>query len=138
MGKPRAATGRDRTLEERRQTLVSRRQQLLTSVRRERRDLNHQSVDVSSEPLGEMGDRRSLNAEAEVAYELMGSRSHLLRQIERSLEKLDRGTYGLCEDCNEPIASRRLSALPFAIRCTACQESVERGGMTPSGSSPRR
>jgi DnaK suppressor protein len=118
--------GHERTLTELRRALLTRRQQLLRSVRQEWRDLHHQPLEASGEALGEPGDRRTLNVEAEVAYELMGSRSHVLAQIDRSLEKIDRGTYGLCEDCGEPIALRRLRALPFAVRCVACQERVER------------
>jgi DnaK suppressor protein len=130
MSRPHAGSGqrqrRERALADFRQVLLTRRQQLLATVRQEWRDLHHQSLDASGDALGEMGDRRVLNAETEVAYELMGSRSHVLAQIDRSLEKIDRGTYGLCEDCGEPIAPRRLSALPFAVRCLGCQESVER------------
>jgi DnaK suppressor protein len=118
--------GRGRALAELREALLTRRKQLLTSVRQEWRDLHHQPLEASGEALGELGDRRTLTVEAEVAYELMGSRSHVLGQIDRSLEKIDRGTYGLCEDCGEPIGPRRLRALPFALRCLGCQERVER------------
>jgi DnaK suppressor protein len=121
-----------------RQTLLNRRQELLASVRQKWRDLHHQSVDTAIEPLGEMGDRRSLTPETEVAYELIGSRARLLKQVDRALEKIDRGSYGHCEDCDEPIATPRLRALPFAIRCTACQESLERGGVASTGRPPRR
>jgi DnaK suppressor protein len=121
-----APHGRERTLAELREALLTRRQQLLASVRQEWRDLHHQPLEASGEALGDLGDRRTLTVEAEVAYELMGSRAHVLGEIDRSLEKIDRGTYGLCEDCEEPIAARRLRVVPFALRCVGCQERVER------------
>ena len=43
------------------------------------------------------------------------------REIVRSLERLDDGTYGTCERCQKPIASARLEALPFATLCIECQ-----------------
>jgi DnaK suppressor protein len=39
--------------------------------------------------------------------------------VVRALEKLEDGTYGVCEVCGEPIASARLEALPWAVRCVA-------------------
>lgn len=115
-----------------RQTLLNRRQELLASVRHEWRDLHVQPTDTSVQPLGGNGERRVLTPETEVAYELMGARAHLLKQVDCALEKVDRGSYGHCEDCDAPIAALRLRALPFAIRCTACQESLERGVMASS------
>ncbi len=43
------------------------------------------------------------------------------RDIVRSLEHLDAGTYGICERCQQPIAPERLEALPFATLCIECQ-----------------
>ena len=43
-----------------------------------------------------------------------------------ALSRLDAGVYGVCADCGEPIPPARLQAQPFAIRCVACQERVER------------
>jgi DnaK suppressor protein len=43
------------------------------------------------------------------------------RDIARSLERLDDGSYGICEHCRKPIASERLEALPFATLCIDCQ-----------------
>jgi DnaK suppressor protein len=115
-----------------RHRLLSDRRELLASVRLRRRDLHAQSVDSPPEVLGEVGERRTLTPETEVAYELMGSHAHRLRQIEHALEKMDHGSYGHCEDCEELIAPPRLRALPFAVRCTTCQDLLERGGAASS------
>lgn len=42
--------------------------------------------------------------------------------IQRALEKIEEGTYGVCDDCGEPIPDRRLEAQIGAIRCIKCQE----------------
>lgn len=41
-------------------------------------------------------------------------------KIERALEKLAAGTYGICDDCGEPIPAGRLRVSPASVRCVAC------------------
>lgn len=48
--------------------------------------------------------------------------------IQGAMEKLDNGTYGICERCGKPIAPERLEAMPFARYCLECQEIVDRQG----------
>ena len=51
----------------------------------------------------------------------------LLARIDRALRKLgdDPDEYGLCEECEEPIAPKRLALMPYALLCTACQAARE-------------
>ena len=48
-----------------------------------------------------------------------------LKLIEDSLDRIKRGEYGICIDCNEPISERRLENYPYAARCIVCQEILE-------------
>jgi DnaK suppressor protein len=50
-------------------------------------------------------------------------RAALLRQIDRALAKLADAPedFGLCEECEEEIAPKRLGAIPYATLCVACQ-----------------
>jgi RNA polymerase-binding protein DksA len=50
----------------------------------------------------------------------------LLNQVLIALEKVDRGTYGICDACGRPIKKARLNALPFATLCLGCQDRIER------------
>jgi DnaK suppressor protein len=54
-----------------------------------------------------------------------------LRRIDGALGRLQGGSYGRCEDCDQPIALARLEAEPTASRCIACQERYERTHATP-------
>src|SRR5258708_3052267 len=47
-----------------------------------------------------------------------------LRLIEEALERLASGEYGTCERCGEPIAPKRLAAIPWAKYCVRCQEKI--------------
>jgi DnaK suppressor protein len=51
-----------------------------------------------------------------------------LAQVEHALQRLERGTYGDCVQCGEPIPLQRLRVQPAAERCAPCQASFERGG----------
>lgn len=48
-----------------------------------------------------------------------------LAQVDAALQRLDKGTYGNCMDCGEPIALERLLVQPAAPRCVRCQEAHE-------------
>jgi len=45
-----------------------------------------------------------------------------LHDVQLALDKLDKGTYGICERCGQPIASERLEALPAARLCLSCKQ----------------
>src|SRR5262245_1764842 len=51
--------------------------------------------------------------------------SSTMEQIDSALEKLEDGTYGTCELCEEAIHPDRLEALPFASLCVTCQRKKE-------------
>ncbi len=58
-----------------------------------------------------------------------------LREIDAALIRLYQGTYGICEDCEQPIGLARLRANPTARRCLQCQTVYERthaGSGSPS------
>lgn len=48
-----------------------------------------------------------------------------LKEIEDALKRIEKGTYGICEMCDEKIALGRLKAKPFAKFCTPCREIYE-------------
>lgn len=52
-----------------------------------------------------------------------------LRQIDRALEKIEEGTYGVCDLTGEPIPIKRLEAIPYATMTVAAQERMEKGLM---------
>jgi RNA polymerase-binding protein DksA len=52
--------------------------------------------------------------------------SSTLSEVEAALEKIQQGTYGTCEICDEPIHPDRLEFLPFASLCVTCQRKKEK------------
>lgn len=64
-------------------------------------------------------------AERDFAVIRLDQKAKLARELRTALRKIDEGTYGVCEECEEAIAPRRLDALPFAKLCVHCQEQSE-------------
>jgi DnaK suppressor protein len=61
----------------------------------------------------------------DLAMALLQMQSEMLGHIDAAIARLDAGRYGLCVECEREIATRRLRALPFAVRCQACEETRE-------------
>jgi len=55
----------------------------------------------------------------------LDSQSAVIKQIDSALDKIRTGSYGICEECSEEIAEKRLKILPFATLCRDCQELLE-------------
>lgn len=58
----------------------------------------------------------------------LGLRSNAMRRlqaIDEALERIAQGTYGMCEECGQPIPEERLEVFPSATTCVACQERRE-------------
>ncbi|MBI4611847.1 MAG: TraR/DksA family transcriptional regulator [Candidatus Rokubacteria bacterium] len=118
-------TARPLSEAELRRMLLATQQELVTRIREGRGGLREGAVQLAQTSLGDLADRPVLTPEAEMGYEVVDRRAHILAQIELALKKLEDGSYGRCETCEEPIPAARLRALPFAIRCTRCQEAWE-------------
>ena len=54
------------------------------------------------------------------------SEQALVGEIDQALQRIDRGEYGVCERCEEPIEERRLEAVPWARRCFADETAFEK------------
>jgi DnaK suppressor protein len=71
---------------------------------------------------GDMADQASGNNEVHIQLKLKATDAKILQAIEEALSRLDKGTYGVCRDCGEPIAEARLKAIPWTRVCITCKE----------------
>jgi phage/conjugal plasmid C-4 type zinc finger TraR family protein len=76
-----------------------------------------QRRDMFKDPYGSA----SLTHDDEVAAAVVERRARELDEVNRALEDIDAGRYGVCRDCGGDIPPARLKVMPFAIRCVACQ-----------------
>ncbi len=82
--------------------------------------------EVSSMPI-HMADLGSDNFEQEFTLSLMENEEEALGLVESALERIEDGTYGVCEECGSKIPKARLNAIPYAPTCVKCAEQLERG-----------
>ena len=82
------------------------------------------SGNLSNTPL-HLADLGSETCEQEITVGLLQNEEQLLAAINAALQRLDKGTFGKCEQCGQPIPEERLNAVPYATRCVACQAKAE-------------
>ena len=79
------------------------------------------AADVNSRQ-GDLADQASGNNEVHIQLKLKQTDAKILQAIEEALVRMDKGTYGICRDCGEPIAAARLLAIPWTRVCIACKQ----------------
>ena len=82
------------------------------------------SGDLSSYPV-HMADMSADTSERELVSNLVSSEQAVLYQIEDALKRIDEGAYGVCQQCQKPIALSRLRAVSYTALCIGCQRTKE-------------
>ncbi|CAA6808278.1 MAG: C4-type zinc finger protein, DksA/TraR family [uncultured Sulfurovum sp.] len=93
------------------------------------RNLDNTSSEMNAfrdnEPKDE-GDHASMQRGQSVGNTIMMKQAENLEAIERSLKRIENGTYGICESCEERINIERLKVKIFADYCISCREFIEK------------
>jgi DnaK suppressor protein len=109
------------TLETHRQRLLALQQQLMQRIF----GMEASMLAMDTDRDIERTDRVQEEA-AEVALTALDEQGRReMAAIQAALARLDAGTYGICDTCGETISAARLTAMPMAHRCVACQERLE-------------
>src|SRR5437764_518138 len=82
------------------------------------------SGNLSSAPL-HLADLGSDSFEQEFTLSLMQNQEQVLEEIAEALDRIERGTFGKCEECQAVIAKGRLQALPYTRHCVKCARKVQ-------------
>lgn len=70
---------------------------------------------------GDLADQATGNNEVHIQLKLKQTDAKILQAIEEALWRIEKGTYGICRDCGEPIAEARLNAIPWTRSCITCK-----------------
>lgn len=109
-------------LEEFRKILQEKREKLLHEAKR---TLDSEMVIEADERMDEVDQASSEYMQA-FSFRLRGRERFLMDKIEHALRKIEEGTYGVCEECEESISLKRLHARPEAQLCIQCKEAQEK------------
>lgn len=92
-----------------------------------------EDIDSVLGPALDEGDLSTLEIGRDVDYGLLSMYTKTLKNIDQALERLDEGTYGICEECGQEIGKKRLEVIPFALCCVQCQQEKEKLKETDRG-----
>ncbi len=74
------------------------------------------------------GDFAAASMDSGRDYQIFLNQKQELDEINEALKKIDNGSYGICEMCDEPISIERLKIKPYAKYCIICREEIEKEG----------
>jgi RNA polymerase-binding protein DksA len=114
-------------IEERKRILEAERERVLEMIAEYEREDQETLSDLSGENnyRDHMADQGSATFARELDMTLEEQTRQSLEQIDRALEAIAEGRYGLCARCGEAIPAERLEAMPEAELCVACKEREE-------------
>jgi DnaK suppressor protein len=87
--------------------------------------------ELREQSVGDVVDFALDSAQDEINSQLAEVESRELASIDNALARMEDGTFGTCEGCNDKIPMPRLKALPYAVYCIECQREMERTGGLP-------
>ena len=113
---------RKRDLERFRKTLIEQKMQIASHTQQMLAGEVHVDSDAFPDEIDNAVSETNLSFTGRMREREFG----LLAKIEKSLERIERGSYGECESCGEEIGLERLRARPVAVRCIDCKDEQER------------
>jgi DnaK suppressor protein len=70
-------------------------------------------------------DRASLEADRNFMLRIRDRENKLIKKIKKALDRIESGTFGVCESCGEDISLERLKARPVTTQCIDCKTKEE-------------
>lgn len=92
-----------------------------------RRSMSAQNIAQVVSRLDSPGDEGDMSQQSHEEWIFLNRNTldiKLLREVNDALRRFTQGTYGVCQECDEPISSKRLDAVPWARYCVRCQELI--------------
>ncbi len=105
-----------------RELLESKRMEI---IRRAQQTLD-EDMALDSNDLPDEMDLASSEYLQSFTFRLRGREKVFLDKIQKAIDKIDQGTFGVCDDCGEKISLKRLEARPETTLCIRCKEDQER------------
>ncbi len=87
--------------------------------------LKNESRSLDADGTQDSADRCVVNLSKESLFEQSSQRRTILRLIEAALQRMKKGSFGVCVACSDEIQARRLQAVPWTQFCLSCQEELE-------------
>ena len=84
------------------------------------------SKDSENHPAPDISDEATKNYHSQFMQNLGDQEWETFKLVDEALEKIEKGGYGICQQCDNKIPEARLDVVPFAQYCIACQSAIEK------------
>ena len=115
-----------REMEKFKKLLLSEGQHLKNEIRTIGKDALEGTLSESSGDITSFAEAGTDNNDRDTALRLASGESQMLDAVADALQRIEKGTYGVCVDCDEDIPKKRLEVFPAAQRCVGCKEKFEK------------
>ncbi len=95
-------------------------------IRKNIEDANKEIQSLSDSGASDELDYASISIDKTIEQAISNQQALELREIDYALNKIEEGSYGVCEMCEDDIGSQRLKVKPHAKYCIACRQSIEK------------
>jgi DnaK suppressor protein len=117
--KPKKSTFRGKKLQDIRKKLLKQRELLLAGAGEALNALPGQTI------FPDMGDQATAETDRNFMLRLRSREQKLIKKIDDALDRIDNGTFGICDDCGMEINIKRLDARPVTTLCIECKTQQE-------------
>ncbi|MBN2418940.1 MAG: TraR/DksA C4-type zinc finger protein [Deltaproteobacteria bacterium] len=91
----------------------------------EKSSQNRVTTLAESEQISDFTDQATLESDIEMNIHIKERDSKLIIKIKEALERIENGTYGICDQCEEEISEARMEARPVTTVCIDCKREQE-------------
>ncbi|MCX8111050.1 MAG: TraR/DksA family transcriptional regulator [Syntrophorhabdaceae bacterium] len=105
--------------------LLEMRKDILNKAKR----LKEDSYSLGTDGIQDMADAASNTYNVDILMSISDNDIKLLKEIDSAIDKINSGTYGICEECEEEINEKRLEVNPVARYCINCKRIMEQKGV---------
>ncbi len=85
-----------------------------------------ESNEIETDVAQDLADKAESSYTKEFLLSLSDTERRQLLQIDDAIRTLEKGSYGLCQNCGQAISKKRMEALPWATLCIDCQQKLEK------------
>ena len=103
--------------------LLKEREQIVGEVKQ----IVESSKEMGQDGIQDIGDEAANIYNKQVLLSLNENERLRLKEVDESLDRIENGTYGICDECGGPISLKRLEVRPVAKYCVPCLTNLEKG-----------
>jgi len=112
-----------KTIAKFRKLLLKQREEIVGEVKQ----MVESSKEMGQDGTQDIGDEAANIYNKQVLLSLNENERMRLQEVDESLDRIENGTYGICEECGGPISLKRLEVRPVAKYCVPCLTKLEKG-----------